>query len=143
MTVEVSGQFGHVALNIGQSETEAYHQKWPVSDSSSCSRNLRPLSCMHPTRIDATATALHVPHRVQKCGKFRDFALARLWKTIPASGARATLAWYALKFWGVNCLPNPDPRGPEYRIWLYYYLAFNRVGSVALTPGDFASSGKN
>jgi len=48
---------------------------------------------------------------------------------------RAATAGYILRKWSVDCSPDHNLRGPEYRLWLRNHLAIYGVRSAVLAPG--------
>ncbi|CAJ5232289.1 transcriptional regulator-like protein [Burkholderia pseudomallei] len=48
---------------------------------------------------------------------------------------RAATAGYILRKWSVDCSPEHNLRGPEYRLWLRDHLAIYGVRSAVLAPG--------
>ena len=48
---------------------------------------------------------------------------------------RAATAGYILRQWNVDCSPDHNLRGHEYRLWLKDHLALYGVKNVVLAPG--------
>jgi hypothetical protein len=48
---------------------------------------------------------------------------------------RAATAGYVLRKWNVDCSPDHNLRGPEYRLWLKDHLAIYGVKNALLAPG--------
>lgn len=49
--------------------------------------------------------------------------------------ARAATAGYMLRKWSVDCSPNHNLQGPEYRLWLKDHLTLYGVDNAVLAPG--------